>query len=172
MSVKLREKRLYDPKFRKDVQLIDLDNIKKSLDDKTSKYKAVLKKYNSLKDKKYTIGKSYYLDINHNGKRFYDFLGIKSYTKGPNKDTLEQRNEKKRIAESITAQREIELISKGVNYTPNHIKNINFFDFADNFIENYTKKDDRMIKSPLKKFKEFVKDDNLSVNDITPDLME
>lgn len=117
-------------------------------------------------------GKSYYLDIYHNGKRAYEFLGIKTINKGDNKDTASQKNEKKRIAESLAAQKEIELISKGTQYTPIHIKNMNFFDFAENFIDRYTKKDGRMIQSALKKFKSYIDNDNLNVVDISPDIME
>src|SRR5690606_22065496 len=115
---------------------------------------------------------SYYLDIYHNGKRSYEFLGIKTINKGTSKDTASQKNEKKRIAESLAAQKEIELISKGTQYTPIHIKNMNFFDFAENFIERYTKKDGRMIQSALKKFKSYVNYDALNVVDISPDMME
>lgn len=117
-------------------------------------------------------GKSYYLDIYHNGKRSYEFLGIKTVNKGEQKDSAIQKNEKKRIAESLAAQKEIELISKGTQYTPIHIKSMNFFDFADNFIERYSKKDERMILSALKKFREYIQNDTLNLIDISPELME
>lgn len=122
----------------------------------------------SLKDG----GKSYYLDIYHNGERSYDFLGIKTINKGPNKDTPTQKNEKKRIAESLAAQRELELISKGTQYVPVHVKNMNFLDFAQNFLDNYTRRDNRIVTAALTKFKEFIGNERLKVVDVTPDLME
>jgi len=117
-------------------------------------------------------GLSYYLDIYADGKRSYEFLGIKTKIKGPDKDTPLQRKEKKRIAESIAAHKEIEVISDNTNYIPRHIKNINFFDFADNFIDHYPKRDVRIVASALNKFKSFSSSDNLKMHDVTPHLME
>lgn len=125
-------------------------------------------RYKTLKDG----GKSYYLDIYHNGERSYNFLGIKIINKGPNKDTPNQKNEKKRVAESLAAQKEIELISKGAQYTPIHVKNMNFFDFGTSFLDNYTRRDHRIVSAALNKFKAFIGNDRLKVVDISPDVME
>lgn len=125
-----------------------------------------------LRTKKINNGVSYYLDIDHKGIRSYDFLKIRSYTSGPKKESTAARTEKKRIAESIRAQREIELLSHGNAYTPQHIRDGYFFDFAQTFIEEYPKKDKRMIISARNKFKDFAKNDNLTFPQITPHLME
>jgi len=117
-------------------------------------------------------GKSYYLDIYHNGQRSYEFLGIKTVMKGPSKDSTESKKEKQRIAEARAAQKEIEIISGGSNYTPKHIQKINFFDFSEMYLKDYLKKDGRMIEAAVKKFKDFIGRDNLKVTDITPDLMQ
>ncbi|EAQ39525.1 phage integrase family protein [Dokdonia sp. MED134] len=117
-------------------------------------------------------GKSYYLDIYHNGQRSYEFLGIKTVSKGVNKDTTESRKEKQRIAEARAAQKEIELISGGSNYIPRHIQRINFFDFSEIYLKEYLKKDGRMIYAAVEKFREFTGNDKLKIIDITPDLMQ
>lgn len=117
-------------------------------------------------------GKSYYLDIYHNGERTYEFLEIRTILKGKNKDTLQQRNEKKRIAEAKAAQRDLELISSGSSYLPKHIKNINFKDFGDAFLKKYTKKDIRIVTAAFNKFVDFIDNDRFKLVDITPDVME
>ncbi|MCP9199009.1 site-specific integrase [Gramella sp. GC03-9] len=125
-----------------------------------------------LREKKLKNGKSFYLDIYHNGSRSYKFLGIKVITKGPKKDSPIQRKEKIRIAEERAAQEQIRLISKGTTYTPEHLRDITFSDFAEHFINNYSKRDIRILEGSIKKFKEFTSSSTLRMSDITPDLME
>ncbi|RXG16548.1 tyrosine-type recombinase/integrase [Leeuwenhoekiella aestuarii] len=175
MGVKLRNKKLHDGKFKKDTALLsmmeEMRNLKKE-GNKLSKYKLLSQKYNALKDKKYLTGYSYYLDLYKDGQRLpYEFLGIKIFVKGPDKDDTQSKNEKKRLAESIASQRSLELISDNTSFTPSHIKKINFFDYADAYIKTYTKKDVKMIRSTRKKFETFIGSTSLRVVDITPDLM-
>ncbi|SHF95142.1 Site-specific recombinase XerD [Salegentibacter echinorum] len=126
-----------------------------------------------LREKKIKNGKSFYLDIHQKGKkRTYKFLGIKVITKGPKKDSPNKRKEKIRIAEERAAQEQINLISKGTSYTPDHLREISFEDFSNDFLKNYRKRDHRMITSAVKKFKEMINYRNLHVSDITPELME
>lgn len=121
-----------------------------------------------LRERKLSKGvKRYYLDIYIDGTRYYDFLDVKIY---PN-DTKEVKNEKKTIAELIRSNKEVELLTNQTKYVPKHFKNVNFFDFADDFIERYQKKDVRMLDATLKKFKEYVKNDNLRISDISTSLM-
>jgi integrase len=126
-----------------------------------------------LREKKIKNGKSFYLDIHQKGKkRTYKFLGIKVFTKGPKKDSPTKRKEKIRIAEERAAQEQIKLISKGTSYTPDHLREISFEDFSNDFLKKYTKRDNRIVTAAVKKFKEMVDAESLHVSDITPELME
>lgn len=109
----------------------------------------------------------YYLDIYIEGKRSYEFLDVKIYPS----DTTSIKGEKKKIAELIRSNKELELLTDITSYVPKHLKNVNFLDFADNFITNYTKKDVRMLKATLKQFKKYLNNDNLNVLQITPSIM-
>lgn len=109
----------------------------------------------------------YYLDIYINGVRSYDFLDIKVYPT----DTKEIKGEKKNIAELIRSNREIELLTETTSYVPKHLKDVNFVDFANNFIDNYKKKDIRMIQASLNYFKEYVNDDKLTILQLSPSIM-
>lgn len=97
-------------------------------------------------------GKSYYLDIWHNGARNYEFLDIK-VTK---QDTSDKAKEKKTLAELIRSQREIELSSLGIDYIPKHKKKVDLIAYYQNYLDTYKKKDVRMIKYSFNKFKDYL----------------
>ncbi|RUA11739.1 MAG: hypothetical protein DSY83_16240 [Flavobacteriia bacterium] len=109
--------------------------------------------------------KSLYLDIHHNGERWREFLKIKILPKDPSKI------EKKRIAERIRANRELEVLSEETGHIPQHLKKINFFVFAENYIQNYKNKDVRIIASSVEKFKESVNNPRLAISAISPKTM-
>ena len=119
-----------------------------------------------IRSKKLSKGiESLYLDIYNSGVRHYEFLNIKITPKDKNKQ------EKRLIAENIRATRELELISKGTSYIPRHLKDINFFLFAENYINNYKCKDVRMIEHSIAKFKKCIDNEKLNISDITTSLM-
>lgn len=121
-----------------------------------------------LRERKLSKGKiKYYLDIINDGDRFYEFLDVVILPS----DSAIIKKEKKNIANLIRSNRELELITEGTNYTPNHIKNIKFSDFVDSFINSYTKKDIRMINASYTKFTEFISKPHLKLIEITPSIM-
>lgn len=80
-----------------------------------------------LRKKKTKKGESLYLDIYHNGQREYEFLKI-HLTKD-----RESNKEKMRIAESIRAQKEIELLNGAHGLTPKFKKKGNFVEYFEKF---------------------------------------
>ncbi|MBO0342415.1 site-specific integrase [Flagellimonas profundi] len=109
--------------------------------------------------------KSLYLDIHHNGERWREFLKIKILPKDNSKI------EKKRVAERIRANRELELLSNGTGHIPQHLKKMNFFVFAENYILKYKNKDVRIIASSVEKFKKAVNNPRLTISAISPQTM-
>jgi len=80
-----------------------------------------------LRRKKTKQGESLYLDIYTNGKREYEFLKIQL-----TKDK-EANKEKMRIAESIRAKKEIEILSGDYGLTPKFKKQANFVEYFEKF---------------------------------------
>ena len=80
-----------------------------------------------LRKKKTKKGESLYLDIYHDGQREYEFLKIEL-----TKDK-ESNKEKMRIAESIRAKKEIEILSDSHGFTPKFKKNANFVEYFEKF---------------------------------------
>ncbi|UMB52966.1 site-specific integrase [Lutibacter sp. A64] len=112
--------------------------------------------------------KKFFLDIKEDGKkRYYEFLDIKIYKS----DSKEVVKDKKNLAELIRSNREIEILTETTNYVPKHLKDVSFFDFADDFIANYKKKDVRMVDASLKHFKDYLDNNDLKVTHITPTIM-
>jgi len=85
-----------------------------------------------LRSRKLKSGeKSLYLDIHHNGERWREFLKIRLSSKDAD------RNEKKRLANKIRANRELEILSDETGHVPFHLKNQNFYLFAEHYINTY-----------------------------------
>jgi site-specific recombinase XerD len=121
-----------------------------------------------LREKKLAKGAiKYYLDIYINGERSYEFLDFKI----EKNDTKSVKKEKKDIANLIRSNRELEYLTQNTNYLPKHLRNINFFDFAESFVTDYKKKDLRIIKATLKHFKTFVDKPKLKLTDVSPSIM-
>lgn len=116
-------------------------------------------------------GKSYYLDIYHKGNRWYEFLDVHTQ-KGTTPLVKRMNLEAKRFAETREAQRKLELATQGSDFVPNHIKDMNFFDFAENFIRKYRYADVRVVACSVAKFRESLGRKRISVSQVDPQLME
>jgi len=110
----------------------------------------------------------YYLDIYIDGERTYEFLEIKVEPS----DSKTLKNEKKNIANLIRSNRELEYLTRNTKYIPKHLRNVNFFDFAESFKNDYKKKDLRMINATIRQFKMFVDNQNLKITEISPNLLK
>ena len=88
-----------------------------------------------------------------------------------NKETLE-------LATKIRAEREQQFKESMLGYRLNKDRNINFLDYYQAYIDSYTKKDLRMIKIALNRFKDFLKEQyplyefNIKPDLINRDMME
>lgn len=102
--------------------------------------------------------KRYYLVIWNNGIRSYEWL-----------HTVEKKDDKKQkkdLAESIRAQRALEIESEGTNYVPKHKKKITLQKYFENYLENYKQKDIRTMEGALKKFQEYLKKPKLPISSL------
>lgn len=89
------------------------------------------------------------------------YLAIYTPEEGKKNETVftvkpENFKEKKRIAESIRSERELEIISKGTIFSNKKNNNLSLYDYVDNFVELYDKKDIRMIQNVIVKLKQFI----------------
>lgn len=111
-----------------------------------------------LRTKKLAGGRqSYYLDIWHGEKRYYEFL--KLYTVKAKTPIDRDQNEKVReLANSIRAKREIELQALDHGIVPQFRKNIDFLAYFQQFHDNYGNKDVRLVTGALKYFRLFLID--------------
>lgn len=103
--------------------------------------------------------KRYYLDIHHEGQRYYEWL----FTV----EKKDNKTEKRQLAQNIRSQREIEINSKGTNYRPNSKKKIPLQTYLNNYIATYQKRDFRTIESTIKKFVAFIDNPKQKLSTLT-----
>lgn len=117
---------------------------------------------------------TFYLDIYHNGKRHYEFLKHLKLVKPTNPVDRLQNKENATIAESIRNKRAQELESSDFQVATKFKNRVDFLEYFQKFIDNYKKKDKRVIVSTQAKFKEFLKEANiksLTINQVTESLV-
>ena len=112
--------------------------------------------------------KSYYLDIYNDGKREYEFLKIHINKN----DSSTIKKEKKQLAESIRAQREIQIQSEEYGFVPKFKRNVDFLAFFEKYLEDYKGKDKRIVRYTLVKFQSFYQKSSLPSKELKPQLCE
>ncbi len=121
-----------------------------------------------LRKKPLANGKlSLYLDSWDGEQRQYEFLKLYLYPRP--KDALEKEHNKDtlKMAENIRAKRELMVASDEYGFMPAFKKKVNFYEYLQQFIKGYTKKDIRMFGSMLKYLREYAQTDYLPTKAIT-----
>lgn len=103
----------------------------------------------------------YYLEINHNKERLYEFLFVVEPT--------DDKREKKKLAQMIRDQRAYELQAENTNYIPKHKRNVRLHFYFDNYLDSYNKKDKRVMAGMIGKLKEFIPDSKFLMTQIKAD---
>lgn len=124
----------------------------------TKKSRKGTKKNNvTLREKALSNNKaSLYLDIYRDGMRSYEFLKLYINNKPRTPIEREANNTTFELAEKIRTERETELNYKEFGFVAPKKSNLLFFEYAQSYIDAYTKKDIRMIKSSISRFKSFL----------------
>lgn len=113
-------------------------------------------------------GKSFYIESYVNGKRGYVPVDVRIDPK----DDPKTKKEKHQILNAMRSQIELEMLAKGTAYVPSHRKNIDLYDYMQEFLLNYEKKDVKMIYSAIQKFMNFANREVLYVSDFDRKMAE
>ena len=121
-----------------------------------------------LREKKLETGQiSFYLDIYHNKKRWYEFLDIHISKSRPS----QQDKEKKRLAQEIRAKRENELIVQDNGLMDKVKRKADFVQWFEQYI-TYRKRLNKCNTATLKHLRNFADEKPLSFSAITPELIK
>lgn len=113
-----------------------------------------------LREKKLASGNiSLYLDIYRDGQRSYEFLKLYINPKARNPIDKEQNRTNYELANRIRTDRENELNNLAFDYISPLKKKVLYFEFAQNYLDNYTKKDKAMINGAIEDFRRFITED-------------
>ncbi|WP_162427846.1 site-specific integrase [Pontibacter pudoricolor] len=129
-----------------------------------------------LREKKLKNGNlSLYLDFYYDGVREFEFLKL-HILENP-KTQLEKESNKKtlELAQRIKAKRTEELLTGALNLASKNQGTVDFVQYYQAYINQYTKADHRVLSACLNKFKEFLKERystaRLPCKDLTPNLV-
>lgn len=103
-----------------------------------------------LREKKLAKGFTYYLDIYHEGKRYYETL----FKVLPSDD----RKAKKELAQAIRNKRELELFNNSFEVKPIKTSKLSIYQFLDDYLSSYNKKDINTMRASILQFKKFHSD--------------
>jgi integrase/recombinase XerD len=121
---------------------------------------------------------SLYLDIYRSGKRTYEFLKLYVNPKARTPIERQANKETYQLADDIRLKRESEINHGEFGFVAPHRKKIDFMLFYRDYVDNYTKKDHRMMKGALNAFTAFLQTKginpgkSLEPKKITPDLIK
>jgi integrase/recombinase XerD len=157
-------------------------------DSKSTDNPKLLKKL--LSDGNYSLYLDYYLgrvkvvdevtgEIKSKIKRKRVYLRLTLYGSPRTVEERNQNNENFRVAKEIRATKEKEFLEDTQGFKFRLFNNINFLDYYQTYLDNYTKKDKRNIKLSLSRFKDFLRDtpdysiykDCIKPSEITPDII-
>ena len=116
-------------------------------------------------------GESLYLDFRINGKRQYEFLKLILNT-GKGLIDKDRNKEILRIAESLRAQRELDIHSGRFDVSTKEKLDSDFLLYFEAFIRNYEKKDVRLLANALVHFKAFIKTDRIPCSQVNEALLK
>ncbi len=120
-----------------------------------------------LREKKLGTGQvSFYLDIYHNKKRWYEFLDIHISKNRPS----EQDKEKRRLAQEIRAKRENELIVQGNGLVDKVKRKADFVQWFDSYVSG--KNFNKCNTATLKHLRSFADEKPISFSAVTPELIK
>ena len=124
---------------------------------KTTPRKGTKKNNVVLREKALANGNvSLYLDIYRDGARTYEFLKLYIDTKARTPIEREANRETLALAEKIRTQRESDLNHQLHGQVAPSNKKINLLDFFEAYYDKYNKKDIRMIRGAIDRFKDFL----------------
>lgn len=103
-----------------------------------------------LREKKLSKGITFYLDIYHEGKRYYETL----FKVLPNDD----KKAKIELAKKIRSRRELELYNDEFNFKSSPSKKITIYTFLDDYLSTYCKRDINTMRACILYFKMFHED--------------
>ena len=96
------------------------------------------------------------ITVKHNRKK--EYLSLYLIAKPRTAAERQQNKETVSLAQKIRYEREQELKERMLGYRLQKDRNVNFLDYFQSYLDNYTKKDVRMIAIALDRFKNFLKE--------------
>lgn len=102
--------------------------------------------------------KSLYLDVYRDGVRSYEFLKLYINEKARTPIEREANKNNLELAEKIRTERETELNYQEFGFVAPKKSSVLFFEYAQSYIDTYTKKDVRMVTGAVARFKSFLTD--------------
>jgi len=117
--------------------------------------------------------KSLYLDIYFDDQRKYEFLKLYVHSSPKNTQQKDENAQARQLANEIRAKRELELVSLGHGIVPEFKKKMDFFTFADTFLQRW--KESSMYReydTTINHFKKSLGRDKIPINAINVEVVE